>query len=236
MPEDAPVIAALIRHGDYRQLPNTPSAHQPFALTATGCEQSDACADQLLSAIDRNRWRLCPVIDSSSLLRAWQTASIIGTRLGEHGMRDLEVAGFDQLTERGLGVAGNLNLTQIADVVAADPRCTALPPNWKADSRFCLPLAGAESLLQAGERVADHLQARTQEIDTADGAGVLKLFVGHGAALRHAAYHLGLLAFDELARLSMHHARPIFFAVDNGNWRQIGGAWKSRRTDAEPPD
>lgn len=236
MPDDAPVIAALIRHGDFRQLPNTPSAHQPFQLTATGCEQADACADLLLSAIQRNRWRLCPVVDSSNLLRAWQTASIIKTRLGAHGLPDIEVAGFDQLAERGLGVAGNLNLSQIAEVVAADPRCAALPPDWKANSRFRLPLAGAESLLQAGERVAGHLQARTQGLDTADAAGILKLFVGHGAALRHAAYHLGLLAFDDLARLSMHHAQPIFFAVDNGTWRHFGGAWKPRRTGAESPD
>ena len=41
------LIAALIRHGDYRKLPDTPSAHQPFPLNAEGEAQA---AEKLVKA------------------------------------------------------------------------------------------------------------------------------------------------------------------------------------------
>ena len=41
------LIAALIRHGDYRQLPDTPSAHQPFPLTDLGEHQAREAAAAL---------------------------------------------------------------------------------------------------------------------------------------------------------------------------------------------
>ncbi|MCG8406975.1 MAG: hypothetical protein MI923_17395, partial [Phycisphaerales bacterium] len=66
----------------------------------------------------------------------------------------------------------------------------------------------------------------------------LQLFVGHGAAFRHAAHHLELLAFDQLAKLSMYHAEPIYLEYcpsepvasdqSRGSWRKIGGDWKIR--------
>ncbi len=62
----------------------------------------------------------------------------------------------------------------------------------------------------------------------------MKLFVGHGAAFRHAAYDLGLLAFDDLARLSMYHAEPIVFRAEGGQWQRIEGGWKVRTREAAP--
>ena len=45
----ARLFAALIRHGEYAQLPDTPSAHQPFALTDKGRAQAyDAAADSTM--------------------------------------------------------------------------------------------------------------------------------------------------------------------------------------------
>lgn len=46
------LIAALIRHAEYQQLPDTPSAHQPFALTTTGEQQERAAARWLAATLD----------------------------------------------------------------------------------------------------------------------------------------------------------------------------------------
>ena len=57
----------------------------------------------------------------------------------------------------------------------------------------------------------------------------VKLFVGHGAAFRHAAYKLGILQFEQLAQFSMFHARPVLIEyLDDDSWRHIGGDWKIR--------
>lgn len=221
----ASLIAALVRHGEYHQLQDTPSAHQPFPLTAAGEGQASEAARVLREAAERHGWEPVSLIDSSQMLRAWQTARLIAD-----AWPGLEVESFDAMAERGLGCAANLTLTQIEEVLRRDPRYSEPPAGWKADSRYRLPLQGAESLLQAGERVAAHLVRRMEELRREGAIGDrLKLFVGHGAAMRHAAYHLGLLEFDQIARLSMHHARPLFLEyLPDGHWRHIEGDWKIR--------
>ncbi|MGB5438614.1 MAG: histidine phosphatase family protein, partial [Gammaproteobacteria bacterium] len=77
----ARLIAALIRHGDYHQVPDTPSAHQPWPLTREGEAQAQAGAQALHELVVRNGWSLVPAIDSSCMLRAWQTAVIFADRL-----------------------------------------------------------------------------------------------------------------------------------------------------------
>lgn len=225
-------LFALIRHGDYHQLVDTPSAHQPFPLTAQGRRQAAACAEQIAELLRSRQWQLAPVIDSSNLLRAWQTASLIADHLRTLGAARPAVEGFDALAERSLGIAGNLTLAQVADVVGLDPRTDPMPPDWKSNSRYRLPVMGAESLIDAGRRVARHI-AKRLIADEADQPA-LKLFVGHGAAFRHAAYDLGLLAFDDLARLSMYHAEPIVFRAEGGQWQRIEGGWKVRTREAAP--
>ena len=86
--------------------------------------------------------------------------------------------------------------------------------------------------MQAGERVAEHLRGRMALIrDVAHDS--IKLFVGHGAAFRHAACVLGAMPYEDIARLSMYHARPVYLEVsDSGDWQHIGGEWKIR--DARP--
>lgn len=219
------LFAALIRHGEYHQRAGAPSAHQPFPLDAAGEAQARAAAAVLSRDLAESQWTLAPVIDSSRLLRAWQTAEIIRQQLAP----DARIEEFEALAERGLGSAANLTVAEIETVLAADPRLDTPPPNWKADSRYRLPLQGAESLLEAGLRVAEHLTARMSALRGSAEADTLKLFVGHGAAFRHAAHHLGLLEFEQIARLSMHHARPIYleYAAD-GAWRHAGGDWKIR--------
>jgi 2,3-bisphosphoglycerate-dependent phosphoglycerate mutase len=69
----AKVIAALIRHGDYQQLTDTPSAHQPFPLTEKGFFQANTLADLIEERCTQFKCQINPVIASSRLLRAWQT-------------------------------------------------------------------------------------------------------------------------------------------------------------------
>ena len=228
------MIAALIRHGDYHQLTDVPSAHQPFALNEKGEGEAEQAARLLADAIDRSGWKLLPCIDSSHMLRAWQTADIIAHQLTHRLPATPTIEDFDELAERGVGSAANLSIRQIEDILHRDPRFTDPPPNWKADSHYRLPLQGAESLLEAGERVAGHLTKRMQALVTAGrDQNTLKLFVGHGAAFRHAAYHLGLLEFEQIAKLSMYHGRPVFLEYDlDDHWRQVGGEWKIRSRES----
>lgn len=58
----------------------------------------------------------------------------------------------------------------------------------------------------------------------------LKIFVGHGAAFRHAAVHLGLLTTEQAVALSMYHCRPVFFErLQENRWQHVGGDWKIRK-------
>jgi 2,3-bisphosphoglycerate-dependent phosphoglycerate mutase len=231
----ARLIAALIRHGDYRQRPNTPSAHQPYPLNAEGAAQAAGAAAAIHAEAQAQGWRIIDPIDSSQLLRAWQTADIIGRSLTPD--REPPIESFDALAERGLGSAANLNLDEIAEALRDDPRYPEPPPNWKADSHYRLPLQGAESLLEAGARVAAHLEGRMQALRGRVNGDSLKLFVGHGAAFRHAAYRLGVLQFEDIARLSMYHATPVYLELRaDGTWHQVAGEWKLRTRHSEFTD
>ncbi|MCP4335285.1 MAG: histidine phosphatase family protein [Gammaproteobacteria bacterium] len=221
-------IAALVRHGDYHQLADVPSAQQPFALTGEGRAQAQRGAAELMQIIIAHGWSMCPDIDSSNMLRAWQTAQIFAGVCGAKS-----VASFDSLAERGLGCAANLTFTQIENILHDDPRYPSPPLNWKADSHYRLPLQGAESLVEAGRRVADHIERRMAELaggdGDGDGNGEVAVFVGHGAAFRHAAFHLGALELDRVVALSMYHDRPVFLEFDtDGRWRHVAGDWKLR--------
>ena len=217
-------IAALVRHGDYHQLAGVPSAQQPYALTDEGRAQAERGAEELVEIISANGWSMYPDIDSSNMLRAWQTAQILMEVCNAKS-----VTSFDSLAERGLGCAANLTLTQIESILQDDPRYPPPPQNWKADSHYRLPLQGAESLLEAGQRVADHIERRMEELAGGNGSSEVGIFVGHGAAFRHAAFHLGALELDRVDALSMHHGRPVFLKCDaDGRWRHVAGDWKLR--------
>ena len=221
-------IAAIIRHGDYYQIPGAPSAHQPFPLNADGEKQAAESADSIASILRQHNWSLNPEIDCSRMLRGWQTAQIIADSLGEKLSRQLQLQSFDELAERSVGCAANLTSEQIRDIIHNDPRYTDLPDDWKSNSEYRLPLQGAESMLEAGERVASHLLRRMSALPDED-TDTLKLFVGHGAAFRHAAYHLGVLSFGQLRELSMFHCQPVLIEyLPGGAWRHIGGEWKLR--------
>jgi 2,3-bisphosphoglycerate-dependent phosphoglycerate mutase len=213
-------------------MPGVPSAHQPYPLNAKGQIHAEKAAGIINEVQQQNGWSLVAKIDCSQMLRAWQTAHIIADNLTERASAEPQVKSFDELAERCVGSAANLTARQIEKVIHDDPRYAELPENWKSNSKYRLPLQGAESLLEAGERVADHLVRRMYALPDSS-IDRLKLFVGHGAAFRHAAFHLGVLEYDDIARLSMYHGRPVFLEYfDDGCWSHLAGEWKIRATDS----
>jgi 2,3-bisphosphoglycerate-dependent phosphoglycerate mutase len=223
-------ICIVLRHGDYHQLADTPSAHQPFGLNSQGRCQSMDAVDRVKQMVARNGWSLNPIAHSSSLRRAWETAKIVVDHL-ESCSKILQT---DRLTERCVGSGANLTRRQIADAVAGDPRFPPLPADWKADSHYRLPFIGAESLMESGKRVAEYL-TETMNSDCEPNQAIL--FFGHGASIRHAAHHLGVLEFERLAGLSMHHAQPVALAVSpDGHWWHVDGDWKNRTVASAPMD
>ncbi len=114
-PAGARVFAALIRHGDYHQLRDAPSAHQPFPLNEDGEAQARDAVSGLRRDVTAHGWTLHPVIDSSRLLRAWQTAGIIAAGLEPLQSEAPVVESFDELAERGVGSAANLTTYQIEE-------------------------------------------------------------------------------------------------------------------------
>jgi broad specificity phosphatase PhoE len=230
-------VAAFLRHGEFHQRARVPSAHLPHPLTPEGEAQAAAAVDDICRFAAESQLRIDPVIDSSNLLRAWQTAGILSVGLQQRTGDPVKLEGFDDLAERSLGSAANLTLDEIDAVMAADPRFEVPPANWKSSSHYQLPLLGAESLMQAGLRVARHVRTRIAGALNVGAAGMLKIFVGHGASFRHAAVDLGALQIEDVQGLSMFHCRPVFLApAEDGRWQQVGGTWKERRSNEELMD
>lgn len=223
------LFAALVRHGDYHQLPDTPSAHQPFALNSAGEGHARRAAEVLTDVIQQRGWSLLPVFNTSRMLRAWQTARIMADNLEASAPSPIKLESFDELAERCVGSAANLSRKQIEEVVRQDPRFNDLPSDWKENSHVQLPFQGAESLMQSGHRVATYLIRVMSELAPRVDTDSLKVFVGHGASIRHAAYHLGVMDYDEVRKLSMSHGQPVILEyIANDYWKHVAGEWKIR--------
>lgn len=220
-----PPVFALIRHGDYHQPPGVPSALLPYQLTEDGFQQARAAGVVCEEFSTVNKLKLHPILDSSLQLRAWQTAELIAETLVD----EFQVAEHACLSERSVGAVANLTVQQIEVLLNNDPRYEVAPDSWKSDSHYCLPFQGAESLLQAGQRVAQHIEDQS----TAIAPATLKIIVGHGAAIRHACVHLGILDLTLVSTISMHHARPVFISCFEDGWRMVGGEWKQRARSGE---
>lgn len=228
------LFAALARHGDYHQLADTPSAHQPFALNTEGEGHARKSAQAISSVLEQRDWSLLPVFNTSRMLRAWQTARIMADELEHVSVSDITLSSFDELAERCVGSAANLTRKQIEEVVHLDPRFSDLPVGWKSNSHLQLPFQGAESLMQSGHRVATYLTRIMSELASTVRTDSLKVFVGHGASFRHAAYHLGVLDYDQVVKLSMFHGVPVFLEyVAADNWKHIAGEWKIRAQSSD---
>ncbi len=234
------IVAALVRHGDYHQPKRVPSAQLPHPLTDEGVEQARSLGYNLHDECRGLGLMLDPILDCSTLLRARQTADLAADTLNriEEDQR-FDVAEFCELGERSVGAAANLTVDEIAESLRIDPRQPELPPGWKAHPRFRLPVPGSESLMMAGARVAAHIERRTHELRTADAHDVLKVFISHGGALRHAAVCMGALDLLEVPNLSMHHCGYVFIEHipdpngGPGRWQKVGGRWKQRKTTTD---
>lgn len=222
-------FALLVRHGAYHQKPDTPSALQPFPLSEAGVKQARDAGGAVAALAVASGLRLSPEVFCSRQQRAWQTATLLAQALSQTTGQDLHVSENEALAERSVGAFANMTITEIEQVLAEDPRLPLPPPDWKANSHYTLPVQGAESLMGAGRRVAAFLCDRIEALGSTADANA-QIYVGHGAAFRHAAHHLGVLAFDDIRALSMHHARPVVlkFSPETG-WSHHAGAWKQRQ-------
>ncbi|MGC9386400.1 MAG: histidine phosphatase family protein [Hydrogenovibrio sp.] len=231
---------AFLRHSDYQQTAHTPSALQHGALTPLGVQQAQAAAEELLDYARKHHLTLHPEIDASQSLRAWQTAEVLRQTLNRLTHYSGHCIEYTALHERSVGSFANLSVTDIEACLQADPRVPHPPMHWKSDSDYRLPCPYAESLMEAGQRVADHLTQTLNTLASSSDAHRLKLIVGHGASFRHAAYHLGALKREEIAQKSMHHARPLIFEchLDDGHqvWSLCYGEWKTRSRTAAHTD
>jgi 2,3-bisphosphoglycerate-dependent phosphoglycerate mutase len=225
-------VLAWIRHGEYAQPDDVPSAHVPHGLTAHGRDQALAAAQAVWQFAQQQGLELAPTVDCSCLRRAWETAHLMTRELHRLGATALAVHEFEELAERSLGAAANLTIAEIEAVLADDPRFEVPAPGWKREPSYRLPLPGAESLEEAGRRVARHVSFRMRQTR---GKAQLQLFVGHGGAFRHAARALGLLSCEEARQLSMQHASPIYFehhAAETGDRLvHVSGEWRRRSAD-----
>ncbi|MER2491010.1 histidine phosphatase family protein [Catenovulum sediminis] len=226
---------ALIRHAQYHQRANTPSAFQPYPLTEAGEKQSRQCALALNDFCQQHHSAITQ-IHSSTLLRAWQTAQLCMNSLAPQFNSANKIIESDALCERSVGSLANLTINEIEDIIKKDPRLQSPIPHWKSDSYYRLPYPGAESLIQAGERVAQYIKQQINSQSTMQ-KNQLILFFAHGASLRHAAYQLGILKFEQIKQLSMFHAQPVIFHLnDSAPLLPVYGDWKVRSQSSEYRD
>ncbi|MDQ6991985.1 MAG: histidine phosphatase family protein [Mariprofundus sp.] len=228
--------AVFLRHGDYHHQAATPGACQPYPLNKAGEEQAVASIQKLLAFTERHHLTIAPSVHSSLLLRAWQTADIICQQLHHRDIeRHYAVMESAQLNERSVGSLANLTISQIEQIVADDPRYPATPAGWKSDSYYQLPYPGAESLMDAGMRMAEYINKRMAQLSAQTGC--LHIFIGHGAAFRHAAYQQQMITFADIAKLSMFHAEPLFFTLNPTlQWHHVAGDWKIRSSHSSYTD
>ena len=223
------LVAALLRHGEYNQPRNVLSAFLPYPLNDAGELQARDAATAVLDLSRVHGWQIHRSIDTSQLLRAWQTGTILAQNLSAALHARFDVEAFEVLAERCVGSAANLTIEEIEEIVRMDSRLAAMPDGWRHDGRFRLPFPGAETMVESGERVAHHLDRRMRELAGQASQNTLKVFVGHGGSFRHAAALLGVLAEEQLPRVSMWHCRPLVFEFDvQRGWAHLTGDWKVR--------
>lgn len=228
-PMDASPTFALVRHGDYHQPLNVPSALLPYPLTDLGVAQARDAAISLMRYAEAADLDIELVVDSSQQLRSWQTATLIAESIAGSLGLVVRVEEYPELAERSVGAMANLTVAEIESVLSQDPRYPAPPSGWKSDSHYCLPFLGAESLLDAGARVAKHIEYRHSQLESQrQPARILKVIVGHGASIRHACAALGLLDVSAVAKISMHHATPVYISRQIDGWQKVAGEWKQR--------
>ncbi|MCA8970734.1 MAG: histidine phosphatase family protein [Planctomycetes bacterium] len=222
--------AILVRHAAYAQPADVPSAWLPHELLPKGFDQARTGARAIVEYCERAGLALDTRVECSTLLRAWQTATTMAKEFEALVGVPFRVSEWHDLAERGVGAAANLTIEEIEDLLDRDPRYVVPPPGWKASGDYRLPFPGAESLREAGFRVARFLRASLAELERHHDTQTVRVFVGHGAAFRWASVALGVLDEDRLAELSMHYCGWVHLRPGPQSWEKLGGAWKYRAT------
>lgn len=222
-------VAAFIRHGHFDRPDATASAQSLYPLSAQGRVQAAEAVGPILELCADLGLEVDARIEASQLLRAWQTAKLLSESLGERTGRHFHVIERDELIERGLGSATNLCFDRIEALLGADPRQAQLPKGWRRMPEFRLPVQGAESLMQAGARVAARVAASLDGIPEDDPRDLVRLFVAHSGCLRHAAVALGAIDVRVVPGLSMDFAQTVMIEkLPGGDWVHVGGQFRKQ--------
>lgn len=226
---------ALVRHGHFDRPDEMASAHLPLPLSPLGREQAEQAADRLFEQARACQLEIDGQIESSQLLRAHETASILATALSRRLGRPFVVQDWPDLLERSLGSCANLTFPQIKQLLAEDPRLGPLPDGWRRHAHFRLPVPGAESQMESGERTANRIRERVEAMaEIEPSSDRLKIIVAHGGCLRHACVHLGALEVERAFDLDLRHADSVVIErLSNDDWTRIAGEW-SERSEAIP--
>ena len=222
----------FLRHSIYQQPKGVPSALLPHPITDEGVEQAQKAAETLIQFFEHKPEKIPDCIESSCLLRAYQTAEIIAETLGQKFSKTISIVETDQLVERSMGAMANLDVETIEKILSKDKRYESPPEGWKSSADYKLPYIGAESLSEAGIRVSNYIK-NPPSAHCNWTPEKYRLLVGHGASFRHACAQMGILKKEDIPKLSMYYAAPLFFEENNGVWNKIEGEWKIRnRKDA----
>ena len=220
-------VSVLVRHGHFDRPEDTASAHSLLPLSETGHAQAEAAARVIAGRCAEHGLAIDKRIEASQLLRAWQTANVLSEQLTQYTDTKHHVIQRDELIERGLGSAANLTFTRIGELVAADSRLGPLPEGWRRTPEFRLPFPGAESLMDAGKRVAGRIETSMDSISDEDPSDIARLFVAHSGCLRHASVVLGALDVRLVSGLSMDFVQAILLEkLPDGSWVQLAGEFQ----------
>ncbi|MCR9203391.1 MAG: phosphoglycerate mutase family protein [Halobacteriovoraceae bacterium] len=223
---------AFIRHGAYHQPKNVPSALLPHPLTEEGIKQAKDGAKELLKLVKNVGLEVHPSLFSSTSLRAYQTATYIKEELEKAFNNEFHLKQSNRLCERSVGPMANLTVKEIETILEKDPRYEVPDTGWKSTPHFRLPYPGAESLYEAGDRVARFVREQVKDSNTKK----LILFIGHGASFRFAAHHLGHWDIETARAHSMFNGRPVLLKLSKEKLIHNVGEWKKRLAKDEPRD
>jgi 2,3-bisphosphoglycerate-dependent phosphoglycerate mutase len=230
------LIAVFMRHGALKHPAGVAGGNLPYALTAAGENQAADAAQRLADLAADMDFKVDDDLECSPNEAAWQTAAILGEELEDitdrQGYRAVERA---ELAGRSLGSVANLKTTHIETLIEDDPRFTKAPKDWLARTDYRPPFAGVETLGGAGERLGDFVRRRIEELWPHLTGDTLKVFVGHGSALIHAAAFLDVLPKNRAAQLALPPAGWILIEFNAaGRCTLVDADWrKPKKGDGE---